>query len=204
MPDTPGVGSVPFVGLTGGIGSGKSTALAALEELGAATLSADAVVHDLLGTDEVREAVMSRLGPDVLDADGRVDRAAVAARIFDRPEDRAWLEGMLWPRVGAQIVEWRAGVDAAASPPLAAIVEVPLLFEAGMEGVFDTTIVVLAEESLRAERAGSRGHAAVAERAGRQLSQAEKADRADHVVRNDGTREELKAALSRVLATIRS
>jgi dephospho-CoA kinase len=197
-----GAGQVPFVGLTGGIGSGKSTALAALEELGAATLSADAVVHELLGSEEVRDAVGSRFGPEVIDAEGAVDRGAVAARAFERAEDRSWLEGMLWPRVGARMLEWRAEVDARAPRPVAAIVEVPLLFEAGMEGVFDTTIVVVAEELLRSERAAARGHTALAERAARQLSQQEKAARGGHVVRNDGTREELKAELSRVLATI--
>jgi dephospho-CoA kinase len=204
MPEAPGAGSVPFVGLTGGIGSGKSTALDALEELGAVTLSADAVVHELLGSDEVREAIVARLGAEVADSEGVVERSAVAARIFQRPEDRAWLEGMLWPRVGARIAEWRTQVERVEPRPAAAVVEVPLLFEAGMEAVFDTTIAVVAEESLRADRADARGHTAVAERAGRQLSQDEKAARADHAVRNDGTREELKAALSRVLATIRS
>jgi dephospho-CoA kinase len=198
----PGVRQVPFVGLTGVIGSGKSTALAALEELGAETLSADAVVHELLGGDEVRDALVARLGPEVLGGDGTVDRAALAARVFDRAEDRSWLEGMLWPRVGARMVEWRAEVDARDPRPPVAVVEVPLLFEAGMEAVFDTTIVVVAEEPLRAERAQARGHTAVAERAARQLSQQEKAVRAGHVVRNDGTREELKAELSRVLARI--
>jgi len=198
----PGAGQVPFVGLTGGIGSGKSTALEALGELGAATLSADAVVHELLGGEEVRDAIVERIGPEVLGADGAVDRRAVAAHVFEHAEDRAWLEGMLWPRVGARIVEWRAGVDAGDERPPAAVVEVPLLFEAGMEGVFDTTIAVVADEPLRAERAQSRGHTAVAERTARQLSQDEKAARAGHVVRNDGTREELKAELSRALATI--
>ena len=200
----PGAGQVPFVGLTGGIGSGKSTALEALAELGAATLSADAVVHELLGSDEVRGLLVERLGPDVVDVAGAVDRAAVAARVFERDEDRAWLEQTLWPRVGARMVEWRAEVDAADPRPAAAVVEVPLLFESGMEAAFDTTIAVVADESLRAERAGARGHTAVAERAARQLSQDEKAARAGHVVRNDGTREELKAQLSRVLATIRN
>lgn len=198
----PGAGQVPFVGLTGGIGAGKSTALTALEALGAATLSADAVVHELLGSDEVRDALVSRLGTEVIDSEGAVDRGAVATRVFEGAEDRSWLEGMLWPRVGARIVEWRAEIDARAPHPVAAVVEVPLLFEAGMEGVFDTTIVVVAEELLRAERAQARGHTAVAERAARQLSQREKAARAGHVVRNDGTREELKVELSRVLATI--
>jgi dephospho-CoA kinase len=202
VPETSGRGRVPFVGLTGGIGAGKSTALDALGELGAATLSADAVVHELLGTSEVRDAVSARLGAGVVDSDGRVDRSAVAAHVFGHAEDRAWLEGMLWPRVGARIAEWRTEVDSREPAPPAAVVEVPLLFEAGMEGVFDATIVVVTDEALRAERADARGHTAVAERAGRQLSQEEKARRADHAVRNDGSREELRTQLSRVLATI--
>jgi dephospho-CoA kinase len=109
---------------------------------------------------------------------------------------------MLWPRVGQRIVDWRAEVERLDPPPPAAIVEVPLLFESGMEQAFDTTIAVIADEDMRAERAGARGHAAVESRAGRQLGQAEKAARADHVVENDGTLEELRAELSRVLATI--
>jgi dephospho-CoA kinase len=202
VPDTPAGRHVPFVGLTGGIGTGKSTALSALQELGAETLSADAVVHELLGSDEVRAALRDKFGESVLAGDGSVDRSAVAVKAFASPEDRAWLEGMLWPRVGARIAEWKADIDARDDPPAAAIVEVPLLFEAGMEGVFDSTIAVVTEEGLRTERAAGRGHAAVEERSARQLSQEEKARRADHVVRNDGTREELKAELSRVLATI--
>ncbi len=198
-----GAGQVPFVGLTGGIGSGKSTALAALAELGAATLSADAVVHELLGGEELRDALVARLGRDVLDSDGLIDRSAVAARVFGQAEERAWLEGLLWPRVGARIVEWRAEIDASEPRPPASVVEVPLLFESGMDAVFDTTVAVVADEPLRAERADARGHTAVAERAGRQLTQQEKADRAGYVVRNDGTREELKAELSHVLATIK-
>ena len=82
------------------------------------------------------------------------------------------------------------------------MVEVPLLFESGGEGVYDHTIAVVADESIRAERAGGRGHEAVEGRTGRQLTQEEKSQRADFTVRNDGTREELKAELSRVLATI--
>ena len=99
--------------------------------------------------------------------------------------------------------QWRAEVEAGEPAPPAAVVEVPLLFEAGMEAVFDHTIAVVADEALRAERAGERGHAAVEERTGRQLTQEEKSQRADFAVRNDGTREELKAELSMVLATIR-
>lgn len=202
MSEAPGRSGVPFVGLTGGIGAGKSTALEALRELGAETLSADAVVHELLGSSEIRDVISRRLGAGVLASDGSVDRAAVAAHVFESPDDRAWLEGVLWPRVGARIAEWKAELDARETPPVAAIVEVPLLFEAGMESVFDLTIAVVADEDVRSARAEARGHTAVAERSARQLGQEEKAKRADYAVRNDGSREELKAELSRVLATI--
>jgi dephospho-CoA kinase len=192
---------VPFVGLTGGLGSGKSEALRALGDLGAATLSTDAVVHELLETDELHDIVVERLGEEVA-ANGTLDRSLIAERVFGDDEARKWLEGELWPRVGQRIVEWRQEVDALDPPPRAAVVEVPLLFESGMEGAFDATIAVVADEDVRAERAGARGHALVEERTGRQLSQEEKAQKADYAVRNDGTLEELRETLSRVLARL--
>jgi dephospho-CoA kinase len=192
---------VPFVGLTGGLGAGKSEALRALGELGAATLSTDAVVHELLEEDELRGLMVDRLGPEVA-PEGSLDRSRIAERAFGDDDARAWLEGTLWPRVGRRMTAWREEVDAAEPPPRAAVVEVPLLFESGMEGVFDHTVAVVAEEGVRASRAGSRGHAAVESRTGRQLPQTEKAQRADFVVRNDGSIEELRESLSRVLATI--
>lgn len=192
---------VPFVGLTGGLGAGKSEALRALADLGAATLSTDEVVHDLLGSDELRDIVVARLGDEVA-PDGALDRTLIAERVFADEEGRKWLEGELWPRVGRRVMEWRQEVDALAPPPRAAVVEVPLLFESGMEAAFDATIAVVADEDVRAERAGARGHAAVAERTGRQLSQAEKAQRADFEVRNDGSLDELRETLSQVLARL--
>lgn len=192
---------VPFVGLTGGLGAGKSESLRALAELGAATLSTDAVVHDLLASDELRDIVTERLGPEVA-PDGRLDRSLIAERVFGDDEARAWLEGELWPRVGERVTDWKQEVEALDPAPPAAVVEVPLLFESGMQAAFDATIAVIADESLREERAGARGHAAVSERTGRQLSQAEKAQRADFEVRNDGTLDELRETLSQVLAKL--
>ncbi len=194
---------VPFVGLTGGLGAGKSTALIALAELGAATFSTDAAVHELLTGEGLREQIADRLGPGVLSG-GEVDRSAVAAQVFASPSDRKWLESVLWPMVGREVAAWREQVDALDEPPAAAVVEVPLLFEAGMEEGFDHTVAVIADEAVRAERARSRGHLAVDERAGRQLNQEEKSQRADFTVRNDGTPEELKEQLSRVLTTMRT
>jgi dephospho-CoA kinase len=195
------VSGVPFVGLTGGLGAGKSEALRALGELGAATLSTDAVVHELLTGEELRDIVVERLGPEVA-PDGRLDRSLIAERVFGDEEARDWLEGELWPRVGQRVAEWKQEVDALDPAPPAAVVEVPLLFESGMEAVFDATIAVVADEAVREGRAGARGHAAVAEREGRQLSQTEKAQRADFEVRNDGTLDELRETLSRVLARL--
>ena len=189
---------IPFIGLTGGIGAGKSTALEALERLGAATLSTDRVVHDLYGDDEVIATVTERFGPSVV-KDGAVDRSALARLAFATPEDRGWLEQMLWPRVSARIANWRHGLEQAAPPPRAAVVEVPLLFESGMENVFDATIAVVADEDVRAQRAGSRGHEALDERSARQLSQQEKAERATYVVPNDDSVDTLESKLSAVL-----
>src|SRR5919112_399369 len=144
----------PFVGLTGGLGAGKSEALRLLGELGAATLSTDAVVHELLSSADVQDSLAHRFGADVAS-----DRAKIAERVFGDEEARGWLEGLLWPLVGERVAAWRASVPA------------------------DQIAVV-------------------AERAKRQLSQQEKADRADFTVRNDGSLEELKQMLSRVIAKL--
>ncbi|MFZ0974416.1 MAG: dephospho-CoA kinase [Solirubrobacteraceae bacterium] len=189
---------VPFIGLTGGIGAGKSTALEALERAGAAVLSADRVVHELYGEDEVIEAVTERFGAAVAPG-GVIDRGALAKRAFATPEDREWLEGLLWPRVGARMVEWRSSLEQASNPPRAAVVEVPLLFESGMDGAFDATIALIAGEDVRVSRAEGRGHEALAERSARQLSQQEKAHRATYVVVNDGTVPDLESKLSALL-----
>jgi dephospho-CoA kinase len=190
---------IPFLGLTGGIGSGKSTALDALERAGAAVLSTDRVVHELYDDDDdVLSAVRERFG-DAIERDGVVDRGALARVAFATAEDRAWLEGLLWPRVGERMAAWRASLEASSDRPRAAVVEVPLLFESGMDGVFDATIAVVASEELRASRAGARGHQALAERSARQLTQQEKAHRATYVVVNDGTVEELESKLSSLL-----
>jgi dephospho-CoA kinase len=194
---------VPFVGLTGGMGAGKSTALAALQRLGATTISSDAVVHDLWASDaSLREAVVDRWGAEVA-PERVIDRSAVAERAFADPAERAWLEQLLWPLVSARVGEWLAAARAerakGVASPRAAVVEVPLLFEAGQEGIYDATIVVIADEDVRRARAADRGHASLDERAARQLSQEEKAARATFVVRNDGSERDLERQLSSVL-----
>jgi dephospho-CoA kinase len=183
------------------MGAGKSTALAALQRLGAAVLSTDAVVHDLYAGERVRAAVVERWGPDVAPA-GIIDRAAVAAHAFEDEHERAWLEGLLWPLVGERIATWLTEVRAQRPAPKAAVVETPLLFEAGMEGLFDATIAVVAEEGLRRSRAEGRGHVLTQERAARQLSQEEKVRRATFAVRNDDSEDQLERELSGILGKL--
>ncbi|MGH2874922.1 MAG: dephospho-CoA kinase [Solirubrobacteraceae bacterium] len=184
--------------MTGGLGAGKSTALRALARLGAEVLSTDAVVHELYETPEVRDAVVARFGPQVARG-GRVDRAALAELAFASEEGPAWLEGFLWPRVAERVAAWRATASAMEPSPVAAVVETPLLFEAGLQDAYDATIAVVADERLREARARARGHRALAERAARQLSQDEKAARATFVVVNDGTVLALEARLTALL-----
>lgn len=183
------------------MGSGKSTALEGLRRLGAAVISSDAVVHELYERDQLRDAVVARFGAEVAPG-GVVDRAAVARRAFATEEDRKWLESQVWPLVGARVAAWLEQARTKQPAPSAAVVEVPLLFEAGLEQMYDATIAVISDESVRQQRAAARGHAAVDERAARQLSQEEKAGRATFVVRNDGTEADLERELSAVLGKL--
>lgn len=192
---------VPFVGLTGGLGAGKSTALAALAQLGAEVLSADKVVHDLYETAEVRAQVRARFGAEVFDGD-RVDRAALARRAFAAEQDREWLERLLWPLVAGRGREFYRHAAQRVPPPRAAVVEAPLLFEAAAAPLYSATIAVIADDALRAQRIAARDQAALAQREQRQLPQAEKARRATFVVVNDGTLEQLRAQLADVLDRI--
>jgi dephospho-CoA kinase len=189
---------IPWIGLTGGIGAGKSTALQALERLGAVCLSTDSVVHELYESPEIRDAVAARFGPQVT-THGRVDRPALARAAFATDEGRGWLEQLLWPRVGERVAAFREAAAAASPPPRAAVVEIPLLFESDSNHGFDATIAVIADEEIRAQRAAGRGHEALSERSARQLSQQEKSQRATYTVINDGTERELQDLLSAIL-----
>jgi dephospho-CoA kinase len=160
-------------------------------------------VHELYRNPEIHAAVVNRWGEDVAPG-GVVDRAAVARRAFGDDDQRSWLEGLLWPKVGERIAEWRAIESVREPVPPALVVEVPLLFEAGGESAYDATIAVIADDAVRAERAAARGHEAVDERTARQLGQQEKAERATYVVHNSGTLAELEQELSSVLTKLTS
>jgi dephospho-CoA kinase len=187
------------IGLTGGIAAGKSEALAAFERLGAEIISSDAVVHELLETEPLLPRLVERWGRKVAPG-GRVDRDRIGSIVFADTDELRWLESQIHPLVGERIGTWLTSL-----PPHAdvAVVEVPLLFESGMDGAFDTTVAVVTSDEVRRERARARGHELVDEREARQLAQAEKASRAEHVVENDGSVEELERELSTLVEKLR-
>jgi dephospho-CoA kinase len=191
--------AVPFVGLTGGLGAGKSTALAALQRRGAAVLSTDAVVHELYRSEAVCAELRERWGDSVFDGQ-EVDRAEIARRIFSSADERDWLEGLLWPLVAEGVEEFRESLATRLPRPVAGVVETPLLFEAGVEERFDETIAVVADDRLRRERVAARDQQQLAAREARQLPQEEKARRASYVIVNNGSVAELEEALGVVLA----
>jgi dephospho-CoA kinase len=187
------------VAVTGGIGAGKSEALRAFARHGAAVISSDDIVHELLRDDpEVRRAIVERLGEDVLGEDGSIDRGKVGRLVFPDPEALSWLEGLLHPRVVARYLRWRDRLAERPEPPAVCVTEVPLLYEVGGESRFDKVVVVTASPEVRvARRIGP-----MRDRERRLMSDEEKAGRADFVYVNDGTREELDEFVGGVVAAL--
>jgi dephospho-CoA kinase len=188
------------VAITGGIGAGKSTALAAFRAHGAATVSSDEIVHHLLAADDgVRDALIERFGDGILGDDGRPDRAAIGRRVFGDAEALAWLEGLLHPRVSAEYLRWRDQLAELPEPPDVCVTEVPLLYEVGADERFDAVIVVtaprqLGEQRRRVPRDG---------RDTRLLPDREKVARADFHYVNTGTYEDLDAWVVDTLRELR-
>jgi dephospho-CoA kinase len=188
------------VAITGGIGAGKSTALDAFRAHGAATVSSDEIVHHLLAAnDDVRDAIVERLGPETLGEDGRPDRARIAQAVFGDQEQLAWLEGLLHPLVSREYLTWREQLARLDEPPRVCVTEVPLLYEVGSQDRFDKVVVITAPTALREQRR----RVPLDDRDARLLPDREKVRRADFHYVNDGSLEELDAFVAGVLEELR-
>ena len=184
------------VAITGGIGAGKSEALAAFARHGAATVSSDQIVHRLLRQDAgVREALLERFGEGILDQANQIDRRAVAEIVFPDPEALDWLEGLLHPVVVREYLDWREQLGRLPNPPAVCVTEVPLLYEVGGQERFDAVVVVTAPAEVRAARARIQSEL----REPRLLPDEEKAAKADYVYVNDGSLEELDVFVAGVM-----
>ena len=187
------------VAITGGMGAGKSEALAAFGRHGAATVSSDQIVHRLLREDAgVREALLERFGEGILDQANQIDRRAVAEIVFPDPEALDWLEELLHPVVVREYLDWREQLGRLPNPPAVCVTEVPLLYEVGGQERFDAVVVVTAPAEVRAARARVPSEL----REPRLLPDEEKAARADYVYVNDGSLEELDAFVAGVMVDL--
>ncbi|MCL5942090.1 MAG: dephospho-CoA kinase [Actinobacteria bacterium] len=182
------VNGVASVGLTGSVGAGKSTALAAFADLGARTLSADAVVHALYASPEICAVLHARFGSAVVGCDGSVDRKALAQRVLGDEEALRWLEALVHPRVGHEVRDFLR------RSPVGSVVvcEVPLLVEAQMRPLFDIVVTVEAPVELREARAGGRLGPFFPMLNARQATPEQRAAVADFIFVNDGPVEALR------------
>ena len=193
-------------GLTGGIGSGKSTVAALLRERGVPVLDADELAREALapgspGLAEVAQA----FGPGVLDSQGHLDRKRLAAIVFRDQEARKRLNGITHPLV-RRISQERFAELEALGVTLAGY-DVPLLFEVGLDQVLRPVVVVATSEATQLERILSRGGLSREQAEARiaaQLPLAEKRARADHVIENDGSRAELAAQVDSLVERLRA
>lgn len=183
-----------IVGLTGGIGSGKSAASAVFQRLGIGCVDADEVARQVVEPGEpALAAIAKHFGPSVLTADGQLNRAALRQRIFSDDTERRWLEALLHPlirdRMNDQLAEQSSDY---------ALLIAPLLFENGLDERCDTTVLVDIPESLQVQRVMARDSVdsdqarAIIER---QMSRADKRARAAHILDNSGSLAELEAAV---------
>ena len=186
------------VAITGGIGSGKSEALAAFARHGAATVSSDEIVHNLLRRDEVKGKVVERVGNGVVGPDGQIDRGALATTVFNDRKALAWLEELLHPLVAAEYLQWRDDLARLPNPPRVCVTEVPLLYEVGGESRFDKVVVITAPTKLRR----ARSPVATVERETRLIPDAEKVKRADFSYKNTGSLEELDRFVESVMQNL--
>jgi len=181
---------IPRLGLTGGIGSGKSTALAYLHELGAAVISSDDIVHGLYSGGAVVER-------------GAVSRPALAGVVFADADQLRWLEDLLHPYVRSSVDDWIGRQRKVRPRPALLVVEVPLLFETGFADVFDYTMLITAPDEVRRRRLAAKlTGSEFSRRLAQQMPEEEKIARSDFVFHNTRTRKELKEFVGQTVTHI--
>jgi len=193
---------IPRLGLTGGIGSGKSTALAYLHECGAAVISSDDIVHRLYDRPAIIAAIQARYGHKALSG-AHVNRQALAGIVFRDHDELQWLEKLLHPHVQAAVEEWAAAQQKVKPRPAVLVAEVPLLFETGMETAFDLVMLITAPAEVRRQRLTAKlTDGEFERRLALQMPEDEKVARSDFVFHNTGERKALREFVGQTVAQI--
>lgn len=195
----------PVIGLVGGIGSGKSTVARAFAELGCLVSDSDEAVRELLTKPDVIERLVSWWGEKILDAQGQINRSAVADVVFKDPEERIRLEGLIHPMLRQSRQDLiRRAIDQDAP---GVIIDAPLLFEAGVDAECDTVVFVDTPKRIRQQRVRETRNWDEQEldrRESAQMPVDEKQRRSDWTVNNAGDKSDLRARVQRILDEIRS
>lgn len=183
-----------IVGLTGGIGSGKSAASRVFESLGIGCVDADVVARDVVAPGEpALNAIAERFGADILTPQGELNRGSLRERIFTSAEDKTWLEALLHPLIREQIL-----TQLTEQPPPYSVLVAPLLFENGLESLCDETVLIDVPASVQRQRVTQRDSvddSQVQRIIDSQMSRAEKQARATHCIDNTGTLAQLESAV---------
>lgn len=193
--------SIPVIGLSGGIGAGKSTVARAFADQNCLVIDADADANAALGLPHVRDSLVAWWGPSVLNAEGQVDRKAVASIVFANPAERARLEGLVHPIIRAD--RGRLIARAAAEGRIAAVIDAPLLFEAGSDAECDVLVFVDTPREIRLARlAANRGwnEEELTRRESAQISLEEKKRRSHHVISNAGDPQTIQTNVREILS----
>jgi dephospho-CoA kinase len=194
---------IPVLGLTGGIGSGKSTALAYLHELGAATISSDDIVHELYSSADVVDRIREHFGDAVVDGAGGISRPALAGIVFSDQTELRWLEDLLHPFVREAVSGWVEAQRKARPRPALIVVEVPLLFETGFDQRFDYVMLITAPDDVRRKRLTAKlTDSEFRRRRAQQMPEEDKIARSDFVFDNTGSRKALREFLGQTVASI--
>lgn len=185
------------LGLTGGIGCGKSTVSALFKDAGWQTIDTDSLVRGLLEEDSnIQAQIREHWGDKVFTQDALIDRKAVAALVFSDKSELKWLENLLHPIVQER---WKSSLEGA--PELPWLVEIPLLFEKRLETYFDLTVCVHSLPNLVEARIANRGYSQleILQRREQQMPLDEKVERADHVISNSGSFDFLKLQIKKLI-----
>ncbi len=190
-----------YLGLTGGIGSGKSTAARMFADLGAIVIDADAIAKEVLEPGQVGyESVVNNFGEDILDSSGNIDRLILAGKVFGDTTKLKELEEIVHPAVANKVAQIRESLPAGST----IIYDTPLLIEKSLQQQFDQVIVVLAPEALRTQRLLARGLAQndIIARMSNQATDEQRREIANYVIDNSSTLVELREEVQKVWTQI--
>ena len=190
-----------YLGLTGGIGSGKSTAARMFADLGAIVIDADAIAKEVLEPGQLgHESIVNKFGDEILDSSGNIDRSILAAKVFENSAELKVLEDIVHPAVASKVLEIRESLPAGTT----VIYDTPLLVEKKLQHQFDLVIVVLAPEALRTQRLLARGLAQndISARMSNQATDEQRREIANYVIDNSSTLVELREEVQKVWTQI--